>query len=543
MDSREFDDLIKNSLDGFSQLPEKEVKKAIFGKVFYQNLWVFHKVKLFCSLLVLGLVVAYSYQYLNGSNSNENKPFDAVGNLNNAFVKNTNVAKNSTLNDESLDDELVANKAVELSNVDEINKVEDLTINADFNESVMEQNTTYENRLSLENQKSESLIDEDKRDVKPNDKSQKLIENVGFANADINELSPQKEFKNQSTAKDKSIASKNNLKSNIDDQVNSLNIVAIHSCFPVHEIKDVLTPDLSDYANEHKRGFTFDAYFSPFNNVNIDNTIDPVHNDYWWDFYKEHDMMYSGLGGGFNVSYNYRNFKLNSGFNFDQVHDFKPQYEYFTDYDSIYGIQNGNIVLLNVELISGLQVFGPTDSSGYNPIINTDTTVVFYVDPNDENLSKEIQQSANRYNYLRIPLTLGYEFSFKRASFELNAGLEYTRLMRANGISYKDGYVDVGIRTVPYYYYEDMVATTFQNNMSSIKVNNWNYVANAIARIRMTRSLDLFTSVRFQYNTNNIMGDDYVLQKSYKKYGFNIGVTYHLNKRMSLKEMIAPSWD
>ena len=56
-------------------------------------------------------------------------------------------------------------------------------------------------------------------------------------------------------------------------------------------------------------------------------------------------MMYSGLGGGFNISYNYRNFKLNSGFNFDQIHDFKPQYEYFTDYDSIYGIQNGNIVL------------------------------------------------------------------------------------------------------------------------------------------------------------------------------------------------------
>ena len=188
---------------------------------------------------------------------------------------------------------MVANNAIELNNVDEINKVEDLTINADFNESVMEQNTTYENRLSLENQKSESLVDKDKGNVNPNNKSQKLIENVGIANADINELSPQKEFKNQSTAKDKSIASKNNLKFNIDDQVNSLNIVAIHSCFPVHEIKDVLTPDLSDYANEHKEGFTFDAYFSPFNNVNIDNTIDPVHNDYWWDFYNEHDMMYS----------------------------------------------------------------------------------------------------------------------------------------------------------------------------------------------------------------------------------------------------------
>ena len=42
--------------------------------------------------------------------------------------------------------------------------------------------------------------------------------------------------------------------------------------------------------------------------------------------------------------------------------------------------------------------------------------------------------------------------------------------MRANGISYKDGYVDVGIRTVPYYYYEDMVATTFQNNMAQLRL-------------------------------------------------------------------------
>ena len=98
--------------------------------------------------------------------------------------------------------------------------------------------------------------------------------------------------------------------------------------------------------------------------------------------------------------------------------------------------------MLNVELISGLQVFGPADSSGLTPVINTDTTVVFYVDPNDENLSREIQQSSNRYNYLRIPLTLGYEFTLKRASFEVNAGVEYTRLIRANGISYKDGLLD-----------------------------------------------------------------------------------------------------
>ena len=76
--------------------------------------------------------------------------------------------------------------------------------------------------------------------------------------------------------------------------------------------------------------------------------------------------------------------------------------------------------------------------------------------------------------------------------------------------------------------------------MSSIKINNWNYVANAIVRVRLTRSLDLFSAVRFQYNKNNIMGDDYLLQKTYKKYGLNFGITYHLNPRLALKEMVTP---
>ena len=67
MDSREFDDLIKDSLDGFSQLPEQGVKKAIFGKLFYQNLWVFHKMKLMASIVMIGGSAFFINSYLDDS--------------------------------------------------------------------------------------------------------------------------------------------------------------------------------------------------------------------------------------------------------------------------------------------------------------------------------------------------------------------------------------------------------------------------------------------------------------------------------------------
>ena len=552
MDSREFDDLIKDSLDGFSQLPEQGVKKAIFGKLFYQNLWVFHKMKLMASIVMIGGSAFFINSYLDDSSLAKPIQTNSSEENNEIFVKNTIDTDNDFIEtDNSVDIKSSKIESSDKSIIAQINNEVDGSkeqANSFSEELDVQENNAIDKKTNSNEVNDPKAIYENKED------NNTLITNA--VTEDINELDEktahdsynkivlESSNKGLATSEGETTLPVNRIeKTKILDKVSTLNIAALHTCIPLKEITDVPAPDLSDYANEHTRGFTFDAYFSPFNRADVDNVLDPIHNDYWWDFYKEHQMERSGIGGGVNISYNYRNFKLNSGINFDQVYDYKPQYEYFTDQDSIFAILNGNIVLLNVELISGLQVFGPADSSGVAPLINTDTTVVFYVDPNDDNLLNEIEKSANRYNYLRIPLTLGYEFKLKRASFEINAGVEYTRLMKANGISYKNGYVDVGIRPVPYYYYEDMVATTFQNNMNSIKVNNWNYVANAIVRVRMSRSLDLFSSFRFQYNTNSIMADDYLLQKTYKKYGVNVGVTYHLNRRLSLKEYVTPSWD
>jgi hypothetical protein len=95
---------------------------------------------------------------------------------------------------------------------------------------------------------------------------------------------------------------------------------------------------------------------------------------------------------------------------------------------------------------------------------------------------------------------------------------------------------------MPYYYYSDMVATTYGNNLESLKIHNWNYVANVVSRIRLTPSFDLYSAFNFQYHNQNIMNESYLLEKTYTKYGLNIGATYYLNPRLSLKNSETPKF-
>ena len=71
MDKRGFDNFIKDSLSDFSELPKKEVKRAVFGIIFFQNLWVFHKLKLFGSIFLISGVAMSSIYFYNEDSVNE----------------------------------------------------------------------------------------------------------------------------------------------------------------------------------------------------------------------------------------------------------------------------------------------------------------------------------------------------------------------------------------------------------------------------------------------------------------------------------------
>ena len=76
-----------------------------------------------------------------------------------------------------------------------------------------------------------------------------------------------------------------------------------------------------------------------------------------------------------------------------------------------------------------------------------------------------------------------------------------------------------------------------------MKINNLNYVANLISRVRLAPSIDFFSAFNFQHQRQNIMGGDYLLEKTFNRIALNFGITYRLNPRLNLEEQIIPKFD
>jgi hypothetical protein len=552
MDKRGFDSLIKDSLSDFSELPKKEVKRAVFGIIFFQNLWVFHKLKLFGSLFLIAGVSMSSIYFYNEDSVNEiavqndsiieesvfqdgNQMVDNTPASHNLIVNSSkNELKKETVSEFSLKD--INEPELKISKNNSTDPKPEKTLTIQEIDGLVSENIANDSKESFKSNALELNSGTNSTNDLLNSTNKKSSQNINISSLlDVNdELDFVVKSNDQPQVKGLNLSELLTKNISLDSlKINSKNIVALHTCSDTLEVNSVPTISQNDYANnKFKRGLTIDAYFSPYNRVDVDNVLDPAFQQYWWDFYKEYDMVNSGLSIGVNLSYNIRNFKINTGFSHSQIFDSKPVYDYYTETDSIFILSSlGEVSLLSVEYVTGLQVFGQ------------DTAVILYVDPNDTQLLSEINESSNRYNYLKIPLTVGYEFSFNRFSIELNGGVEFSKLVKYSGISYKNGYVDVGIGKTPYYYYNDMVATTYANNLDALKIYNWNYVGNVISRIRINPSFDFYSAFNFQYHNQNIMNEDYLLEKSYSKYGVNIGATYYLNPRLSIKNAESPKFD
>ncbi len=552
MDKRGFDSLIKDSLSDFSELPKKEVKRAVFGIIFFQNLWVFHKLKLFGSIFLISGVAMSSIYFYNEDSVNEiaaqndliieesvfqngNQMVDNTPAPNNLIVNSSkNELKKETVSEFSLKD--INESELKISKNNSTDPKPEKTLTIQEIDGLVSENIANDSKETFKSNALEINSGTNSTNDLLNSINKKSSQNINISSLlDVNdELDFVVKSNDQLQVKELNLSELLSKNISLDSlKINSKNIVALHTCSDTLEVNFVPTISQNDYANnKFKRGLTVDAYFSPYNRVDVDNVLDPAFQQYWWDFYKEYDMVNSGLSMGVNLSYNFRNVKINTGFSHSQIFDGKPVYDYYTETDSIFIMSSlGEVSLLSVEYVTGLQVFGQ------------DTTVILYVDPNDTQLLSEINESSNRYNYLKIPLTVGYEFSFNRFSIELNGGVEFSKLVKYSGISYKNGYVDVGIGKTPYYYYNDMVATTYANNLDALKIHNWNYVGNVISRIRITPSFDFYSAFNFQYHNQNIMNEDYLLEKSYTKYGLNIGATYYLNPRLSIKNAELPKFD
>lgn len=540
MEINDFDKLVKEQMSKMEVVPSSGMKKALAFKMFFNNILLFHKIKLVAVLFLIssGVYVGVNYSENGVSSFSEG---------NNKIVDNAAVNKEVDSDNSSVQNNNLANYSEKNESNSEVKLQKEIAPKQNINKGIIkdeERNGESYSAVDTDNDPKEttnSIASTTEKLIPSDEKESTTVKSVAIVKQAIEEEDVAKNISESSNSKSpiggsnepKTVASNSDnnfsLETKIDEEKSIQQFAIIDPV--IIETKIVLNNSLpspiiinpiDDYvSNPKKRGFTIDAYYSAFNKVDIDNTLDEDLSEYHWDFYKEHDYVKTGSRGGVNINYNWNNFKIGSGLQLSTLRDYKSIYKYYFMQGSSAG---SNII--------------PTVSSAV--VYGEDTTQVFYADPLNNELHKEIENEYNTYTYLKVPLTLGYEFDFKYLSLELNAGVEYGHLINSSGVEVKPG--NVVNDPVQVYFYSDKYMGMMSRKSENLNKHQFAILANATLRVRLSPSFDLYSSVNYTQSKSGIYHDNYFMQKTYKNYGAKIGVTYYLNKRLKFKETTRTSF-
>jgi hypothetical protein len=535
MEINDFDKLVKEQMSKMEVAPSSGIKKALAFKMFFTNLILFHKIKLVAVLFLISSGVYLGINYLeNGASSfseGNTEVVDKEVDVNNSSIQNNNLAdysgKNKNNSEVDLQKEIAPKQNIKSGNIKEEEAKSESSSDAGKDNDTKETNNSIKNT-------TEKLIVSDQKQAK-SIKSVAIVTQVIAEEPDDKDISESSNSKSDimGSNEPKTTASNSDNNFSLEPKISEdvsiqkfdiINPVVIETEIVLNNSlpSPIAIKPIDDYVtNPKKRGFTIDAYYSTLNKVDIDNTLDDDLSEYHWDFYKEHDYVKTGSRGGVNINYNWNNFKIGSGIQLSTLRDYKSIYKYYF----MQGLSSGGITM-------------PTVSSAV--VYDEDTAQVFYADPLNNELHKEIENEYNTYTYLKVPLTLGYEFDFKYLSLELNGGVEYGHLINTIGVEVKRG--NVANDPVPVYFYSDKYIGMMSRKSDNLNKHQFSILANATLRVRLSPSFDLYSSVNYTQSKSGIYNDNYFLQKTYKNYGAKIGVTYYLNKRLTLKETTRPSF-
>ena len=343
MEVNDFDKLVKEQMSKMEVVPSKGTKKALVFKMFFNNLFLFHKVKLVAALFLISsgvyLGVIYSESETSSFSEVNKELITEEVNVNKSVVQNNNSADYSIKDEINLEDNLQK----EIAPKQNVNKgsIKEDDVRTESSSKSSKANERKEIN-SLTKTTTEKLISSNQKQVR-SDKiavnvAQKIVQ--GPANKDVSEiLSSKSDIVGSNQSKTTAPNADNNfsIKPKIFEGESIQKFTTIEPVLIETEIvlnnslpSPILIEPVDAYVSDpKKRGFTIDAYYSMLNKVDIDNALDDDLSDYHWDFYKEYDYVKTGSRGGVNINYNWNNFKIGSGIQLSTLRDYKSIYKYY----------------------------------------------------------------------------------------------------------------------------------------------------------------------------------------------------------------------
>ncbi len=511
MNNNEFDKLIKERLEGFSATPSEQVGRHLSRKMFFRNIWFFHKSKALFILIIISGVAAFNLCQTEDNCQLLTKKSEAN-------TRHKNIKQHELT---SSDKKERTFSSVEKDNL-ELNRRGNKKEQIAFDDKRKKQTTN----ISLSTKKNSTTPNKKQKRVlqKSRNKRKGLthqLKQQSLPSNDLEQLAVNGK-KNKGRAKH----NKNSQSEWIENEISINNKETLRK-FKKKDFKEIVLPPLTlqpfesedydfsnneDYAKKHRINFSFDAYITPYNKVNIINQVDKKYEANWWDFYTNKGYQNSGMEFGVRGNAEWKNIIFSLGVQNNRIIDYKPMYKH----EEIEGDYLEEA--FELDEISGVQVLAE-DSAHY----------VFYTEDNEELINHLENDKYNTYTYTSIPVSLGYQFHYSVFTLALSGGFVYNRVTGAKGTYLKryqnnkkfDIYYNKGIETSLLYKQNEMLRSSFIS-----------YLGTAVLNIAISPSFDCFGEFNYTVGKTPITKEDYMITKSYSNYGMNFGIRYHLNARL-----------
>ncbi len=521
MNNELFDSIIREQLAQQAVTPSPGVKKVLTKKLFFQNLWIFHKIKLVFTLIGASAVAVASIYVLSDTNSTTE--FGKVAFKDESWFLNDEVLAPHQLTENSK--ETIANK-------------NETTIIKENGEANYENNTSddiYQNEgvepVSNDPNYTTTTTTTNNAEAAGENKLNKSKSKSKNTNPALHELSTTSndDQVNNESSKNETVEQhaenplfENNFTSTITFQeaLPALNQPVLSSVVLDTNVGEkVLLGKSKPYIYKE---LSFDVFSNVQNQGLITNEMtNEVYKTYYWDFYadQEERKMPTTFGAGINLAIGTYRHKLNisSGFNYTKMEETKTKYEFN-----------------EVTSQAWLDVFGVNEFSWINTYGKDTCTTCFYASATDE-LKNEIREEFNKYTYVNVPLQLGYTLNLGMVSLGLKGGIQTSILGNAKGLYSKKSFIEEGEQL---YFWKGLEMTTLSRENDMLKPVYFSYMIGGEVKLRLTSKIDAMLGYNYIKSAGNLTKDDYLYSKKYTNQSLQVGLSFYPNRLPILRKLI-----
>lgn len=503
MNNELFDSLIREQLAQQTITPSAGVKKVLAKKMFFHNIWIFHKIKLFLSILtVSGIVTAVLIYNTNSSKENTT----SLSSTNNAETNSNEISffnNPSSINQSPTDN---SSTLISTSNEDLIEATNSISTEDNTNKS-------EENTVAVVNSSNHNVTNSDNSTKKQKTKKAKANKPV----LSLNNKPSNPNFNDSELTFNEFVKK---------DFSNIQFVETTSDAIESESISLKLDTTTVKKANKLKtrpfifKEVSFELFAVAQNKGLISNEmLNETYNTYYWDFYANQEVKRMPTTFGFGVNYavgTYRHKLLfSSGLNYTKMLESKTKYDFN-----------------EVTSQAWLDLFGVNEFSWVNTYGLDTCTTCFYA-RSTEDLKNEIKEDYNRFSYVNIPLQLGYQFNFGMVTMSVKGGLQSSILSSAKGLYVKQTPLIEGEQ---YYYWKGLEMTTLGRKNDMMKSVYFSYMFGADVKLRLTSKFDAVVGYNFIKSAGTISNTDYLYSKKYTNQTFQLGFAFYPNRIPVIKK-------